>query len=233
MLFIGTSSYSFKEWVGKFYPPQTPPSKYLAYYSLKLNTVEINYTFRHFPTEKLAETWAKQTPDRFQFSLKMHQSLTHVARLRKVESSLKDFLSNLGPLGPRLGVILVQLPPTFGADLARLEEFLSLIPRKQKFAFEFRHPSWNRAETTELLKRAGVALCISQSEIGETLPLPTASYAYVRVRKPPPYSRQEITFLQHQIRDLTLGTKDVYFYIKHEDAALAPFVAAELATSLR
>lgn len=230
MLFIGTSSYSFKEWVGKFYPPQTPPSKYLAYYSLKLSTVEINYTFRHFPTEKLAETWAKQTPDEFQFSFKMHQSLTHRARLRNVESALKDFLSNLGPLGPRLGVILVQLPPTFGADLARLEEFLSLLPSKHKFAFEFRHPSWNRVETTDLLKKAGVALCVSQNEIRESLPLPTASYSYVRVRKPPPYSGQEMTFLQRQIRELTVGANDVYFYIKHEDRALAPLVAAELST---
>jgi hypothetical protein len=98
MLFIGTSSYSFKEWVGPFYPPKTPASQYLGYYSSKLNSVEINYTYRHFPTEKLSAAWAAGTPETFAFSLKMHQGITHLRRLKDVEKPLNDYLRNLKPL---------------------------------------------------------------------------------------------------------------------------------------
>ncbi len=227
MLFLGTSSYSFKEWEGSFYPPKTPPSRYLSYYSSRLNTVEINYTYHHFPTEKLTAAWAEQTPEAFQFSLHMNQSITHVARLKNVEGPLQDFLRNLKPLGPRLGVILLQLPPYFPADLSRLDGVLSQLPADRKFAFEFRHPSWNSPTITDRLRKAGAALCISETEILDRLPPPTAPHAYIRVRKPPPYSEEELHLLRKQIRDLASEVKDLYVYIKHDEAGLAPQVALD------
>ena len=228
MLYLGTSSYSFKEWVGPFYPPETPPSKYLAYYSSRFNSVEINYTYRHFPTEKLSAQWASVTPESFEFSLKIHQSITHVRRLKYIETPLKNFLDNLGPLGSRLGVILVQLPPNLPVDLGRLEAVLGEIPADKRFAFEFRHPSWSNPEVTGLLRKAGVALCIAQNEILKKLPLPTAPYAYVRIRKVPPYSKEELRLLRQQVRALSRQVEDLYLYIKHEEGALAPGVALEL-----
>ncbi len=228
MLFIGTSSYSFKEWVGPFYPPETPPAKYLAYYSSRFNSVEINYTYHHFPTEKLTSKWAAETPESFKFSLKMHQSITHIRRLKEIETPLKDFLKNLKPLGPRLGVVLIQLPPNLPGDISRLTDALSQLPADQKFAFEFRHPSWNRPEIPALLRRAGVALCVAETEILREVPPPTAAHAYIRIRKPPPYSEEEVNSLRRQIRDLSADVKDLYLYIKHEEAALAPQVALEL-----
>ena len=84
MLYTGTSGYSFREWVGSFYPPKIPANEYLAFYASQLNSVEINHTFRRFPTTKLMSSWAEKTPESFVFSLKMHQSVTHVARLKSV-----------------------------------------------------------------------------------------------------------------------------------------------------
>jgi uncharacterized protein YecE (DUF72 family) len=228
MLFIGTSSYSFKEWVGPFYPPGTPSSRYLSYYSSCLNSVEMNYTYRRFPTERSSIRWASETPESFRFSLKMHQSVTHTMRLKHIERPLKDFLEALKPVGGRLGVVLIQLPPNFPADAGRLEDVLDQLPADQHFAFEFRHPSWNTPEIRSLLRKAGAALCASEEEILSRVPEATASHAYVRIRKAPPYSDEEVSFLRRQIRELSRNVKDLYFYIKHDTEALAPRLALQL-----
>ena len=228
MLFIGTSSYSFKEWVGPFYPPRTPSSRYLAYYSSRLNTVEINHTYRRFPTEKLSASWAVATPESFAFSLKMHQSISHFRRLENVERPLKDYLRNVGPLGPRLGVILIQLPPDFLVDVGRLEAVLGQLPHGRRFAFEFRHPSWDNPEVTGRLRESGVTMCLAEEGITENIPPATAPYSYFRNRRVPPYSGKETGVLRRKIREALKQATDVYFYIKHDERGLAPLVALQL-----
>lgn len=222
MLYAGTSGYSFKEWVGPFYPPKTPAKKYLAYYASKLNSVEINHTFRRFPTEALMASWAVETPESFQFSVKMHQSVTHVARLKSVGDSVRDFLAALDPLGPRLGVVLFQLPPYFRANLERLESFLAELPPGRRYALEFRHESWNEPGVADRLQRAGVALCAAEIVIGGSLPQATAEHAYIRLRKEPPYTEEEFRVAQAQIRAALAEVADAYLYVKHDEAGLAP-----------
>ncbi len=223
MLYAGTSGYSFREWVGNFYPPKTPAIEYLASYASRLNSVEINHTFRRFPTTKLLTSWAEKTPESFIFSLKMHQSVTHVARLKSVGDSVEDFLKAVSPLGPRLGVILFQLPPYLKAKLDRLESFLKELPFGHKYAIEFRHESWNEPAVVDLLRDAGVALSVADAEIGEKVDFkPTASHGYVRLRKVPPYTDEEIELVQQQIRDILGQVEDLYLYAKHDDEGLAP-----------
>ena len=84
MIYAGCSGYSFKEWVGHFYPPKTKSKDYLEHYATKLNSVEINHTFRRFARIEVIEEWAEKTPEHFRFSFKMHQSLTHRARLKDI-----------------------------------------------------------------------------------------------------------------------------------------------------
>ncbi len=223
MLYTGTSGYSFREWVGNFYPPKTPANEYLAFYASRLNSVEINHTFRRFPTTKLLTSWAEKAPESFIFSLKMHQSVTHVARLKSVGDSVEDFLKAVSPLGPRLGVILFQLPPYFKAKIDRLESFLKELPSEHKYAIEFRHESWNEPAVVDLLRDAGVALCVADAEIGEEVDFkPTASHGYVRLRKVPPYTDEEIELVHQQIRDILGQVEDLYLYAKHDDEGLAP-----------
>lgn len=228
MLFAGTSSYSLKTWVGPFYPPGTPSSGYLRYYASRLNTVEINYTFRRFPTEKLSASWAAQTPPGFRFSLKMHQSVTHFSRLKNIGEPLEAFLRNVEPLGARLGVILIQLPPSLAADAGALADLLARLPRGLRAAFEFRHPSWHSPDIMRLLEKSKAALCVAQHEILHRLPPPTAPFVYLRIRKPPPYSSSEEDLLRAQVRDISRRVDEVYCYLKHDDAGLAPAVAAAL-----
>ncbi|RJR44950.1 MAG: DUF72 domain-containing protein [Desulfobacteraceae bacterium] len=227
-LYVGTSSYSLKEWVGSFYSPQTPAKDFLRYYASRLGTVEINYTYRHFPRNSTSAAWAAQTPDSFRFSLKMHQSVTHIKRLKGVDTSISDFLKALGPLGPRLGVVLVQLPPSFRADFELLEETLEKLPVDKKFAFEFRHPSWDNPEIIDLLRRKNVALCNAETRITDAVPPVTASHAYIRVRQEPPYSEEELKHLQRKIEYGIREADELYVHIRHDKAGLAPRVAMEL-----
>ena len=166
MIYAGCSGYSFKEWVGEFYPPKTPAKEFLSYYATQLTSVEINHTFRRFPRLEVIETWAEKTPESFKLSFKMHQSITHRYRLKNVAQSVSDFLDNLIPLGPRLGVLLFQLPPFFKLDLERLETFLQELPQGHRYAMEFRHDSWNEPAVVDRLKEAGVALCAAEFAIG-------------------------------------------------------------------
>ncbi len=229
MLYAGTSGYSFREWVGNFYPPKTPANEYLAFYASRLNSVEINHTFRRFPTTKLLTSWAEKTPESFIFSLKMHQSVTHGARLKSVGDSVEDFLAAASPLGPRLGVILFQLPPYFKAKIDRLESFLKELPSGYKYAIEFRHESWNEPAVVDLLRDAGVALCVADAEIGEEANFkPTAPHGYVRLRKVPPYTDEEIGLVQQQIRGILGQVEGLYLYAKHDDEGVAPETILQL-----
>jgi uncharacterized protein YecE (DUF72 family) len=223
VIYSGTSGYSFREWIGTFYPEKTPASEFLRYYASKLTSVEINHTFRRFPRMDMIQSWADATPETFKFSFKMHQSVTHMSRLKNVSASVRDFLDALMPLGPRLGAVLFQLPPFFRLDHERLDAFLRELPEGHRYAMEFRHESWNDPEVAVRLRSAGVSLAAADVEIGETPEVPvTASFAYVRLRKNPPYTEEEIARAGEFVKRLSREAGDIYLYVKHDDAGIAP-----------
>ena len=188
----------------------------------KLNSVEINHTFRRFPRLEVIEAWAEKTPEHFRFSFKMHQSVTHMARLKNVGRSVSDFLDALIPLKKRLGVVLFQLPPFFKLNHERLDSFLGELPAGFRYAMEFRHASWSEPAVVEKLTVAGVALCGSELEIDATEIVQTAPFIYLRLRKPPPYTDAEIETLRALVREAAGGAEDLYVYAKHDDVGVAP-----------
>src|SRR5215813_3149733 len=184
-IYAGTSGWAYPSWKPDFYPAKLPSAKFLGHYAEKLNTVEVNYTFRRFPTEKLLRGWIAATPPDFQFGIKANQKITHVSRLRNVVDFTKDFLNALEPLATekKLGPVLFQLPPYLKADSGLLKEFLATLPRNVKSAFEFRHISWFSEEIYAVMREANVALCNAESEKLETPDVQTADFAYLRLRK--------------------------------------------------
>src|SRR5260370_17047559 len=82
MIYAGTSGWAYPSWKPDFYPAKLASAKFLNHYASRLNTVEVNYTFRRFPTEKLLRGWIAATPANFKFAIKAHQKITHMARLR-------------------------------------------------------------------------------------------------------------------------------------------------------
>lgn len=223
MLYTGTSGYSFSGWVGNFYPPKTKSGDFLSHYAACLNSVEINYTFRRFPEAERCRRWVGATPENFRFSVKMHQKVTHRLRLKpSVDESVRDFLHELEPLGRRLGVVLFQCPPNFRCDLSRLDHFLSILPSGHRFALEFRHASWQLDDVYARLREASVALCPNEiDEKTQDVEL-TAPFAYLRLRKTPPYSEQEIAGVSRLVAKLSSRVDEVYLYAKHDEEGLAP-----------
>ncbi len=225
MIRIGTSGFSYKEWVGSFYPPRTPGNKMLAFYAARMPTVEINYTFRAMPRPAMLEAWVRETPAEFRFALKASQHITHLARLRNTQSDLDYFISVADTLGERLGPALFQLPPGFKKDVPALRDFLAQLDRRMAAAFEFRDRSWFDDAVYDALGEGGGALCIAESDKLATPVVLTAPYAYLRLRRET-YDDAGLAQWADRIADMDAQERDVYVYLKHEIAA--PGLAATL-----
>src|SRR5688572_25637442 len=161
---IGTSGFQYPEWKGTFYPEDLSTAKMLPFYAERFSTTEINYTFRRIPSAKTIQGWWDATPERFKFSLKAPQKVTHFAKLRDCGDTLRYFYQVISDLEAKLGVVLFQLPPAFKKDAPLLAAFLDDFPPGMRAAFEFRHDSWFDDEIFALLKNKKIALCLADSE---------------------------------------------------------------------
>ena len=111
--YLGTSGFAYDEWKhGVFYPEGLKNREMLSYYSSQLSSVEINYTFRRFPTEKSLTAWRELAQPGFVFTLKANQRITHFKRLEDTDDDVRTFLEIGKALGDRLGCVLFQCPPS-------------------------------------------------------------------------------------------------------------------------
>ncbi len=215
---IGTSGWAYPSWKPDFYPAKLPAKKFLEYYATQLNSVEVNFTFRQFPTESMLQGWLAATGEDFAFSFKASQRITHFARLKDCEELVDRFYASLNPVqrAGRLGVILFQLPPNLKADPLLLDGFLAHATRGGiKLAFEFRHSSWFSEEIYAVLKRHQAALCVAESDELESPDVATAPFRCYRLRKSD-YSAAEVDYIVTQMRERAKDA-DVFVYFKHEE----------------
>jgi uncharacterized protein YecE (DUF72 family) len=214
-IYVGTSGYGYKEWKGIFYPERIPAREMLRFYSQHFGTVEINNTFYRMPAESVLSSWAGQVPDDFVFALKAPQIITHLKRLKKVDTEMDYLFRTISVLGKRLGPILFQLPKSFHADLPALKNFLTLIPRTISCAFEFRSPSWLEAGIVDLLREKGCSLCIPDSdENAATEIISTASWGYLRLRR---VDYTEVELSQWMKGILSQKWETAFVFFKHEE----------------
>jgi uncharacterized protein YecE (DUF72 family) len=217
-LYAGTSGFAYKTWKPGFYPPELKNAEMLRYYAARLPSVEINNTFYRMPTEKVVATWRDETPSSFALTLKAPQRITHIGRLKDVGDPLTHFLGVARTLGPRLGCVLFQCPPSLRYDAAVFDRFLAALPAgKMRFAMEFRHASWRTGEAGDKLAAREVAWCGVDSEEEDAVPPPaTAGFVYLRLRKPR-YDRAALERWAAALRPVLDGGGDAYVYFKHED----------------
>ena len=151
---IGTCAWSFDDWQGVFYPLHFPHPHWLEFYARYFSSLEIDSTFYHTPTLHAALHWMEQTPDYFCFNLKMPRAITHDLRLRECEAKLDFFIESIIPLRPKLGCILIKLPPSFlpRYDEQTLRHFILRLPRDCSFAIEFPHGEWHLPRIGHLLE---------------------------------------------------------------------------------
>jgi len=233
-LFAGTSGWAYPSWKPDFYPQKLAQKKFLNHYATQLNAVEVNFTFRQLVKESTLQNWLTETPADFRFTVKAHQVITHIKRLKDAEEFVKRFLLTIEPLASarKLGTVLFQLPPNLKADPELLANFLAVLPRALPSAFEFRHPSWFSEQTYEALRGHGAALCIAETEELTTPEVATAGFVYYRFRKPnyPPDEREAMI---NRIREHLSAGRDVYAYFKHEETPEGAIYARELLGSFR
>ena len=226
-LWIGTSGFQYAEWKGTFYPEDMPTSKMLPYYAERFATTEINYSFHRIPSGKTIEGWFKATPDRFKFSLKAPQKVTHWAKLRNCGDTLRFFHQVICDLETKLGCVLFQLPPTLKKDAPLLEAFLADVPDGMRCAFEFRDPAWFSDDVYELLKRTNAALCVADSEKVATPAIATADYGYLRLRRED-YQDVDIARWADAVRARAAHWSDAFVYFKHEASGIGPKFAKQM-----
>lgn len=208
---IGISGWRYAPWRGKFYPDDLPQKDELGYASRCFNSIELNGSFYSLQTPDSYAGWRRAVPDDFVFAVKGSRYITHMRRLREVDTALANFFaSGVFELEDKLGPILWQLPPTFKYDRERLEAFFELLPRngadasklagkhddrlraraRRKFkprlkirhAIEVRHKSFEDPEFIDLLRRHRIALVVADTA-GKwpSMEDVTADFVYVRL----------------------------------------------------
>ena len=232
-IYVGCSGWAYPSWKPDFYPASVPAKKLLAYYATRLNSVEVNYTFRSLPSAATVKAWLDATSADFRFSFKAPQRITHILRLNNCHDALDQFQRALAPVAEanRLGLILFQLPPNMKADIERLNSFLDAAQVLNfRLAFEFRHESWFCAEINSALRERSVALCIAESDELKTPEEYTAPFSCYRLRKSE-YSAEELAAIRSKLRARAVAG-DIFAYFMHEEAPTGALRAAAVLDGL-
>ena len=180
-LHVGTMGWSYDFWKGSFYPKNLQSSEFLAYYSSKFDTVEVDSTFYRIPSEQTVSSWKEQTPKDFIFSLKFPQVITHVKVLRNSEEETRVFLERVELLEEKLGPLLLQFPYSFRtADVPLLEKFLGALPKKHRYVVEVRNKKLLGNSFYSMLRKNGVALAWVDSASMPLVTEVTSNFIYVR-----------------------------------------------------
>jgi uncharacterized protein YecE (DUF72 family) len=221
---IGTSGWQYADWRGVLYPPEVPRRLWLESYAERFRTVESNNAFYRLPSPETFAAWRDRTPEGFVVAVKASRFLTHVKRLRDPLEPVLRMMGHAEGLGPRLGPVLLQLPPTLRADPAALDACLACFPAGTRVAVEPRHDSWWTPEVRSVLERRGDALCWADRGARPVTPLwVTARWGYLRfhegIARPwPRYGRRS---LATWARRITESGGDWYVYFNNDPGGAA------------
>ncbi len=228
-LFIGTSGWAYPEWKARngdsgvssgFYPARLPSTRWLEHYSSILSACEINVTFRSSQSDETYARWARSAPDEFRYAIKAHRRLTHVRKLAP-DGPQRDFLDeclrSAAILEHRLGVMLFQFPATRKRDDDELARLLQALPENHRYAFEFRHESWDQEDVHGLIGSRNATRVLSETTGAPPSALPPGPFAYIRLRatRYSPRARKAWRLLLQEEGTI----RDVYVFTKHEGVA--------------
>jgi uncharacterized protein YecE (DUF72 family) len=231
-IYIGTSGYNYPHWWNEvFYPSDLPQRKWLEFYAVYFETVELNVTFYRLPKKEIFEGWHKRTPKGFSFAVKGSRYITHIRRLRDCREPLALLMEHSSPLKKKLGVMLWQLPSGFRFEKERLEEFcvlLSTLPRSKslRHAFEFRDESWFCRDGFRILEEFGFGLCLAHGSGLPFIEKVTADFIYLRlhggdVLYGSNYSDKGLKEWAEKIKKWSDQGKEVFVYFNNDAYGLA------------
>jgi uncharacterized protein YecE (DUF72 family) len=224
--YVGCSGWHYEHWRGLYYPGKLPKSEWLPFYARQFGTVELNNSFYRLPSEKAFTSWRETTPDGFVFAVKVSRFITHIKRLRNLDSAVETFLSRAALLRQKLGPLLYQLPPNMKRNDELLRNFLSSLSPKYRHVIEFRHESWIDDNVFEILRGHNIGLCVFDMPDFSCPLVATADFAYVRFHGREGlysscYSDEELSQWAGRISGLGRNVKTTYIYFNNDAAAFA------------
>ncbi|MCP4550007.1 MAG: DUF72 domain-containing protein [bacterium] len=181
-IFPGTCGWSYKDWLGPFYPVGTRQRDYLHVYSRVFRSVEVDTTFYSVPQESVVKSWVERSASGFTFSVRFPRAITHEKNgLDPANPVIKHFLTIIAGLGEKLGALLIHLPPDFPPEeLGRLRRFLSTLPTGFRYAVDFRHAGWLNDDTLNLLAEFDMAWVITVGSADASERPLTTDFTYLR-----------------------------------------------------
>jgi uncharacterized protein YecE (DUF72 family) len=231
---IGTSGFEYDEWRGRFYPSGLARTGWLAHYLARFSSVELNTTFYGLPARGTVRRWRDSVPDDFRFAVKLSRYGTHMKRLKDPRDWLERFERAVGPLGPTLGPVLVQLPPRWHRDPERLARFLDAVPRDWRVAVEVRDADWLHRAVYAVLREHAAALCIHDL-LDRHAQLVTTDWVYFRFHGPDrrapytgSYSAQALAGAARRLKRHLEAGRDVYAYFNNDSRGHAVRNALDL-----
>ena len=233
-ILIGTSGWHYDSWRGPFFPKDLPAKCQLQYYASQFSSTELNGVFYRTPTPEAVKSWREQTGRGFVFTWKASKFITHWKRL-SVNSinSLELLEARLSLLAEKAGPVLFQLPPNFDVASDRLISFLKLLPKKRRYSFEFRHPSWYSPRVLNLLADRNISPCLSDHHDAPAPWKRTADFIYIGNHGPGGrykghYRANMLAEQAKRIRSWKKCGRDVYVYFDNDQKSAAPADALKL-----
>lgn len=180
-IFLGTQGWSFKSWIGTFYPDHIPAEGFLAEYAKHFRAVEIDSTYYGTPQAETLKQWQAATPPDFRFTAKFPHVITHDKMLHGADRDTAHFLASMQLLGDKLGPLVLQFSYQFKPDRhSDLANFLSALPGDFRYAVEIRHRGWLNDAFFDLLNRHRVALVLTDNASMPRVDRATTDFAYIR-----------------------------------------------------
>jgi uncharacterized protein YecE (DUF72 family) len=233
-IYIGTSGWHYKHWIGRFYPARSNARQQFEFYSKHFYTVEINNSFYKLPPRTVFEDWYEHSPKKFLFAVKANRFITHMLKLTRPQETIARLFGSIDALKEKLGPILFQLPPKWKVNITRFKEFLGSLPKGYRYAFEFRNETWYHEEIYQLLQEYNCAFCIYELA-GHLSPLKvTADFVYLRLHGPTnfkyqgSYNNAALKKWAKQCSAWQKEKRDVYVYFDNDQEAYAAFNALTL-----
>ena len=243
---IGTSGWQYRDWRGGLYPAGVAQRRWLEHYASSYLTVENNASFYGLPAGQTFAGWRARTPGDFVMAVKASRYLTHVRRLRDPEEPVARLLGAAALLGPKLGPVLLQLPPDLQAEPALLDACLTAFRRAPlpghgplRITVEPRHSSWWTEEVRQILAAHGAALCWADRQGRAVAPLwRTAGWGYLRFHEGtaepwPCYTDQDLRIWAGRVRQAWPPDADVYVYFNNDPGGAAVVNSATFAALAR
>ena len=224
---IGCSGWHYKHWKGPYYPAGLREADMLGFYLRDFDTVELNTTFYRLPSLAAVESWRRQTPANFRFAAKGSRFITHMKKLTDPEPALARYFERIRGLRSKLGPIVFQFPPAWKKNAERLEAFLRALPKRRRYAFELREPTWHDEEIYALLRKHRAAVCLYDIRGFESPAVLTSDFVYVRLHGPSvhayqgSYDDRAIAQWAERILSWSETLRAIYVYFDNDQAAHA------------